>query len=410
MFLFINFLIAKKLIKKLLEESIIITISKMELNCQILLNNVVQTDKCELTDVLIKMGANVNHVDVMGKFPLYFAYEKNMISQMQILLSHGADVNKMYDSRTILYHECNKQKPNNTIIKLLMDNNADPNIISDLTFSPPLARLVEEKNIDSVELLISYPRTNINLQDGRSITPFRIACAHGYDKIAMLLLNKGADPNIQGKEGYSALMRTIINAMPSTLCVLLLHADIVKLDLQDKDGNTALHHAYLNNQLQSVLLLLKYGANRTIKNNDGNIPAHCSTSEHIRRFNEIYDHMNSKKEIHISPTELPQTEKTTDNKKEEVCNVSQADLIFTVPNPNNKQVKYAIPTGQYQIWNSVFKDWNNEWNDLPKKEMKCEYIDEKVSYHIAFGDGCDFCRIRFNNVLIDGICVPFKYE
>src|SRR5688572_17994490 len=100
----------------------------METNNQ-LLCNVVQTDKCELTEVLIKMGADVNYVDAAGKFPLFYAYEKNMSSQMQVLISHGADVNKILNSCTILHRECaNKKNPCNTIIKLLMDNNADPNI------------------------------------------------------------------------------------------------------------------------------------------------------------------------------------------------------------------------------------------------------------------------------------------
>uniref|UniRef100_A0A6C0CAL1 Uncharacterized protein n=1 Tax=viral metagenome TaxID=1070528 RepID=A0A6C0CAL1_9ZZZZ len=368
----------------------------MEVN-QRLLRDIVQTDKCEITTILLKSDIDVNYVDADGKFPLYYAYEKNMISQMQILILHGANVNQTYKSKTILFIECHKQKSDSTMIKLLMNNKADPNIISKFGAESvfPLWCLVESANIDNIKLLLSYPQTNINLQDSDGVTALRKACSYGLIEIPFLLLDEGADPNIQGSEGYSALMRSVLNGNNATVSVLLLHDD-VKLNLQDRNGDTALHHACANDKITSMHLLLKHGADRTIKNNDGKIATECCVSINVKQFYDIYCQKNDLKLIVTAPT---------------VNTNKESDLIFKVPNPNNRPIRYVRPMIKYRMWNDVFRCWN-KWTYIPAKKMTCEYIDEKVPYHIICSEteAHKTYRVQFSDFYDEKLGqMPFEY-
>jgi ankyrin repeat protein len=125
---------------------------------------IVKNDNSELTEMLIKSGADVNYVDKEGKFPLYYAYENNKIAQMKILISHGADINKKYGKLTILNNLCWNPKPNEEMFIFLMENEADPNISTDNNDFPLLA-LIAMNNIDLLIKLLSYLNTDINISN-----------------------------------------------------------------------------------------------------------------------------------------------------------------------------------------------------------------------------------------------------
>jgi len=140
----------------------------------------VKTEQCEIAEILIKSGADVNYVDVTGKFPLFYACENKKLAQIKLLLSHGADIGKRYNGISILDHVC--AQPDLEIIKLLMDNSADPNVNIDKCFhNHPLMNLVMKNNVEGVLLLLSYSRTNINFQDNEKITSlmFAVRCNLG---------------------------------------------------------------------------------------------------------------------------------------------------------------------------------------------------------------------------------------
>jgi hypothetical protein len=75
-------------------------------------------------------------------------------------------------------------------------------------------------------------------------------------------------------DGKTALYLAVENNHVKTVAVLLLYnADP---NIQDNDGNTPLHRAYIVGAEHTIRdLLLKCGADPTIKNNDGKIPSEC---------------------------------------------------------------------------------------------------------------------------------------
>jgi ankyrin repeat protein len=356
-----------------------------------LLCRIVQTEQHEFTKFLVKT-TDVNHVDTEGKFPLFYAYEKKNIPQMKILLDNGADINKKFKNLSLLQHECDKNQVDEEMIIFLMDNKADFNVVWPENKSI-IRRSIESGNLPIIKTMLSYEFKNINLQDDKGITAFRTACAYGYDDIAMFLLEKGADPNIQGKDGYSALIRSVTNFKSTTVSTLLL-CDNVKLDLQDNDGNTALHHACQNKLINIVHLLLLHGASVSIKNNNGDIALEMNSHANFTAF---FEKINNKK---VSPMII------NNSKIQSPIDIKPvAQLLFTVPHDKQHLPKKIASmdshNSSYRTWNKIFNCWDN-YKSVPSSitlsTVQIEYVDEKI-----WGHSIDGGVVRFDYIItIDG--------
>jgi ankyrin repeat protein len=119
---------------------------------------------------------------------------------------------------------------------------------------------------------------NINLQDTTGNTVLMwYSISHGNNNSKdniRLLLNNGADPNIQNKLGYTALMYASIY---NNQVVELLLNNGAEINMQNNDGETAIMMAAYagisrgdnNARMNIVRLLLDNGAEINIKNKDG---------------------------------------------------------------------------------------------------------------------------------------------
>lgn len=134
--------------------------------------------------------------------------------------------------------------------------------------------------------------SNPNLKDRYGCTPLHEACYYGHKDCIELLLQYHGNPNIQDNDGMTSLHYVVMNGYDECLDVMLKYqtSDIL-LDLNSKDkyGNTPLHVASSNCHMaygQLLLkhyaiwmgrkrcqqLLLEYGADPLILNNDGKLP------------------------------------------------------------------------------------------------------------------------------------------
>jgi ankyrin repeat protein len=123
-----------------------------------------------------------------------------------------------------------------------------------------LSVAVNTGNIDVVKLLLDYG-ANVNIQDINGFTV--IFSAAIKNDILKLLITAGADVNIQDKYGKTALFffENIDNLR------LLIEAGAI-LDIQDNEGRTALFYAdYIGNAI--VELFIEYGADVNIQDKYG---------------------------------------------------------------------------------------------------------------------------------------------
>ena len=111
----------------------------------------------------------------------------------------------------------------------------------------------------ALEILAAQPPGIVNTKDGEGNTPLLIAIGRNDEQWAGFMLNKGADPNLPGKDGNTPLIAASRMGMPQVVEWLLgLGA---RVDGTNKMGETALIAAVQQRNLPIARLLLDKGAN-----------------------------------------------------------------------------------------------------------------------------------------------------
>ncbi len=133
-----------------------------------------------------------------------------------------------------------------------------------------------EGDVDAVRKYIDTGG-NVNYQTTRAVswrknihtgdTGLLLATTYERTEIVKLLLDAGADPNIQSKDGRTPLMSSAYQGYIGIMVALIESgADI---NIQDKYGRTALMEASFQSQVDIINLLIKLGAHTNIQNVDG---------------------------------------------------------------------------------------------------------------------------------------------
>ena len=198
----------------------------------------------ELATMLIDKGANVNLTDTAKRTPLHFAAEEGNIPVMEVLLSRGANVNaKDNVGYTPLMLVAHAKKTRPEVAELLLKNGAD-----------------------------------VNAGDGTGMTMLmKVLTMPAYSSaLTQHVINAKPDPNLQDGSGMTALMHCIQKKadtwqLPATVCGL----PGLDINLADKNGNTALHHAALSPSEHAGSIInafLGRGANVNARNNSGETP------------------------------------------------------------------------------------------------------------------------------------------
>ena len=92
-------------------------------------------------------------------------------------------------------------------------------------------------------------------------------------KMAEILLQNGADPNAADVLGQTPLLVGAQHAGTSPKVVELLLQHGANVDARNKYGNTPLHYAAQHGRIEVAKLLLEYGAKKNLKNQYGKTPS-----------------------------------------------------------------------------------------------------------------------------------------
>lgn len=196
-----------------------------------------------IVELLIKLGANLEaKQQVTGHTPIFLAIMEQNFGIMQMLLAHGANVNHIDKTQKmcIEYALCNYTR--------------DYLVISGLNISyinperrSLLHSAVVDNKINQVKYLISLNKININAQDKYGWTALHHACDRTYFEIVRVLLEAGADPNIQTPYGYLPIHKAIVLGYYNKKLVTI--RDIVGLLLK---YNTSLYTKHCIFQLAKI--------------------------------------------------------------------------------------------------------------------------------------------------------------
>ena len=212
------------------------------------------------------------------------------------------------DSTPLMIACCNSNKK---LAKLLLDNNADPNIQTSRKFTalsyasgnPEIFTLLLHYgadvnvidiftntiihwacilgNIEILPLLLTLSPKLLEKQRNNGETPLFLASSWGNVKIVKKLLQAHANPNVPVNDGITPLYTASNRGYTQIVkCLLWVNADPNRPDC---DGWTPLHVASTNGHLQVIKLLLKAKADPNSTDGYGHTPLHvASTNGHLQ--------------------------------------------------------------------------------------------------------------------------------
>lgn len=285
----------------------------------------VEAGYCEIAQMLLDKGADVNIVDNNGQTALmlgvrWFAYAKENDTKyaqiIQLLLDKGANINAQdNDGKTALMYMVNalnsfspdahvrvkslltagadvymKDKAGETAITYALERNLvdvleifkNNGIKSSSTGNVDLEFLsaVAMRDLNAVKKLLDQ-NVNINTRDERNNTALILAARGGYLDIVSLLLDKKADVEAKyGKtklaleSGNTALMFAAYGGQDEIVKALL--ANGADINAKNNFDNTALLLAAYRGQTEIVKLLLENGADINAKNRSGDTALWCA--------------------------------------------------------------------------------------------------------------------------------------
>lgn len=196
-----------------------------------------QSGSREVMVYLLDQGANISAADHKDKTALLLAVARNDTESVQLLLNRNANIEARDDEQfTALCRAC--QSTHFPIVKLLLQAGAD-----------------------------------VNVFNWNSWSPLHEASFRGDFAISEILLNNGADPNFGNKIGRTPLYEAI-RSKHWDVVRLLLTTKTIDVNIQAKDGRTALGEASHHGVPEIVRMLLENGAQSNISDNLGYSPLH----------------------------------------------------------------------------------------------------------------------------------------
>ena len=261
------------------------------------LSDCCRSGKKEMAILLISNGANVNATDVTGRTVLIDAIHTGNETMIALLLANGANPQIQEMNGRNAYHEA-ALTANLNVIEMIRNAGGNPlsrdsygespfssvlkydekviravlgtntNIVDSDGNTP--VHIAVDKKVSSKQLSMlinmGYP---VSQRNGKGMTPLNNAVSTNQKKLALTLLERGADPFIASVDGDSALTNAFKNGNIEIL------DGIVKYNARktDTSGDSILHYAAKMGTETQIVHLLSLGLDRTQTNLNGETPS-----------------------------------------------------------------------------------------------------------------------------------------
>ncbi len=156
-----------------------------------------------LVTALVRAGARIDETTQTNGTALMFAVLGNQRDVAQWLVEQGADIHVIgsngWTALTIA-----AAKGHLELLQWLVALGADAQV-RDVYRYTPLMRAVENNHESVAAILLSLPKTDINVQDESDNTSLHHAVSAGNVSMVQLLLQHGADASIRNRYGMTAV-------------------------------------------------------------------------------------------------------------------------------------------------------------------------------------------------------------
>ncbi len=222
----------------------------------------------------IQRGADINGLDQQGMTPLYLSVVEGHEEIMRFLVESGADVNgRTSEGFTPLIRAAESRAIQT--MEYLISKGAQVGIAGNDGYIALHAVLIKadktkQEVLDMVELLLVH-RADVNANSGPGKPLHYAVGGYGYPEIVQLLLSKGADVDAVGPDGTAL---SLAAARDSLELVLLLLEHGADPNLEDYKGKRPLHNAARRGNEQIGKALLDHGADINARMIGSETPLH----------------------------------------------------------------------------------------------------------------------------------------
>ncbi|XP_050670966.1 ankyrin repeat domain-containing protein 27-like [Leptidea sinapis] len=237
--------------------------------------------KCcqKISKNLLKISPTVNSRDSHGLTPLHIASIHGKAAIVEVLIEMGAEINTSdLNECTPLHYSASRGHQN--ALLLLLHSGADIKK-TNIDKNTPLHMAVNNGHINCVKALIYFAehgrkQIDVNACNEGGTTPLHMAAKWGYEGIAKLLIENGADPSLQNRNGKTAFDLAhnlkILHVLKSSTPNMYEYIHITSYDV--KKLNVKIDHPF-SQMLQNL----------KIRSGDRNKA--CKTVENLKRIERI---------------------------------------------------------------------------------------------------------------------------
>lgn len=219
-------------------------------------------DDQEAAEMLLAAGAKVNTVDEYGETPLTLACGTGNTLLIKKLVEAGADATAArWDGTTALMIAANSGKAE--AVNLLIERGAKVNAVETRKGQTALMWAASEGHSAAVEALIKHG-ADVKAVSKGGFTALTFAAIKNDAKSVQNLLAAGADPNTKLPDESSVLIAAA--AFRSSKAAIALVDGGADVKVADRRGNTPLHTAAQNGDVELSKKLLAKGADPNARN------------------------------------------------------------------------------------------------------------------------------------------------
>uniref|UniRef100_A0A3P9IJF0 E3 ubiquitin-protein ligase MIB2 n=2 Tax=Oryzias latipes TaxID=8090 RepID=A0A3P9IJF0_ORYLA len=227
-------------------------------------------NQAEIARLLLSKGANVNLLNNSMCTALHIAVNKGFTDVVRVLTEHSADVNLQDSYGDTPLHDA-IAKDFRSIIEMLV-------VVPSIDFTQQnhrgfnlLHHAALKGNKLATEKILARARQLVDVKKDDGFSALHLAALNNHRDVAEVLVKEGrCDINVRNNRNQTALQLAVTQG--HTELVQLLVDEGADVNMEDEDGDTAMHVALLRPQLANVMLSPAVGTGATEGNSEGCSP------------------------------------------------------------------------------------------------------------------------------------------
>ncbi|XP_051915130.1 E3 ubiquitin-protein ligase MIB2 isoform X1 [Hippocampus zosterae] len=209
-------------------------------------------NQAEIARLLLSKGANANLLNNSMCTALHIAVNKGFTDVVRVLTEHSADVNLQDSYGDTPLHDAIAKDFRNIIEILVAVPNIDFTQQNHRGFNL-LHHAALKGNKLATEKILGRARQLVDVKKEDGFSALHLASLNNHRDVAEILIKEGrCDTNIRNNRNQTPLQLAV--SQGHTDLILLLVVEGADVNMEDEDGDTAMHVALLRPQLANVML------------------------------------------------------------------------------------------------------------------------------------------------------------